>query len=94
MLQMCGPTGIGFLYGKSELLFAMPPFLGKPFAFQTYELRRLPMIILESSTHFLGGFFIFPCFFEIPGGGEMISDVYLDHSTYAEPPSRLVVFMA
>lgn len=24
------------------------------------------------------------------GGGEMISDVYLDHSTYAEPPSRFV----
>jgi hypothetical protein len=24
------------------------------------------------------------------GGGEMISDVYLDYSTYAEPPSRLV----
>ncbi|XP_052185888.1 cysteine desulfurase 1, chloroplastic [Diospyros lotus] len=47
--KMCGPTGIGFLYGKSELLSAMPPFLG---------------------------------------GGEMISDVYLDHSTYAEPPSR------
>ncbi|KAG5525361.1 hypothetical protein RHGRI_031886 [Rhododendron griersonianum] len=41
--------GVGFLYGKSELLSAMPPFLG---------------------------------------GGEMISDVYLDHSTYAEPPSR------
>ncbi|KAL3520992.1 hypothetical protein ACH5RR_019141 [Cinchona calisaya] len=47
--KMCGPTGIGFLYGKSELLNAMPPFLG---------------------------------------GGEMISDVFLDHSTYAEPPSR------
>ncbi|KAL8465222.1 hypothetical protein ACS0TY_034647 [Phlomoides rotata] len=47
--KMCGPTGIGFLYGKSELLSAMPPFLG---------------------------------------GGEMISDVYLDYSTYAEPPSR------
>ncbi|KAE8037590.1 hypothetical protein FH972_010168 [Carpinus fangiana] len=47
--KMCGPTGIGFLYGKSDLLSAMPPFLG---------------------------------------GGEMISDVYLDHSTYAEPPSR------
>lgn len=30
MLQMCGPTGIGFLYGKSELLSAMPPFLGMP----------------------------------------------------------------
>ncbi|AAF22900.1 T27G7.17 [Arabidopsis thaliana] len=46
---MCGPTGIGFLYGKSDLLHSMPPFLG---------------------------------------GGEMISDVFLDHSTYAEPPSR------
>ncbi|KAI3746437.1 hypothetical protein L6452_08870 [Arctium lappa] len=47
--KMCGPTGVGFLYGKSELLAAMPPFLG---------------------------------------GGEMISDVFLDHSTYADPPSR------
>ncbi|XP_065877389.1 cysteine desulfurase 1, chloroplastic [Euphorbia lathyris] len=47
--KMCGPTGIGFLYGKSELLSTMPPFLG---------------------------------------GGEMISDVFLDHSTYADPPSR------
>ncbi|POO01516.1 Cysteine desulfurase [Trema orientale] len=47
--KMCGPTGIGFLYGKSNLLSAMPPFLG---------------------------------------GGEMISDVFLDHSSYAEPPSR------
>ncbi|XP_020240606.1 cysteine desulfurase 1, chloroplastic isoform X1 [Cajanus cajan] len=47
--KMCGPTGIGFLYGKIDLLSSMPPFLG---------------------------------------GGEMISDVYLDHSTYAEPPSR------
>ncbi|WRX33108.1 Aminotransferase class V domain - like 10 [Theobroma cacao] len=47
--KMCGPTGIGFLFGKSYLLSAMPPFLG---------------------------------------GGEMISDVFLDHSTYAEPPSR------
>ncbi|ERN04231.1 cysteine desulfurase 1, chloroplastic isoform X1 [Amborella trichopoda] len=47
--KMCGPTGIGFLYGKSKLLSSMPPFLG---------------------------------------GGEMIADVFLDHSTYAEPPSR------
>ncbi|KAK3003058.1 hypothetical protein RJ639_018940 [Escallonia herrerae] len=47
--KMCGPTGVGFLYGKSQLLSDMPPFLG---------------------------------------GGEMISDVFLDHSTYAEPPSR------
>jgi cysteine desulfurase/selenocysteine lyase len=25
---MCGPTGIGVLYGKKQLLEAMPPFLG------------------------------------------------------------------
>lgn len=46
---MCGPTGVGFLYGKSELLLSMPPWMG---------------------------------------GGEMIRDVYFDHSTYQEPPSR------
>ena len=26
--KMCGPTGIGVLYGRHELLEAMPPFLG------------------------------------------------------------------
>ena len=26
--KMCGPTGIGVLYGKSDLLEEMPPFLG------------------------------------------------------------------
>jgi cysteine desulfurase/selenocysteine lyase len=26
--KMCAPTGIGFLYGKQELLEEMPPFLG------------------------------------------------------------------
>lgn len=25
---MCGPTGIGFLYGKLDLLRAMPPVYG------------------------------------------------------------------
>eukprot|EP00898_Chlorokybus_atmophyticus_P000936 jgi/Chlat1/1843/Chrsp14S02228 len=47
--KMCAPTGIGFLYGKLDVLRGMPPFMG---------------------------------------GGEMIADVFLDHSTYAEPPSR------
>ena len=47
--KMCGPTGAGFLYGKLDILSAMPPFLG---------------------------------------GGEMIQDVYLDHSTYAELPHK------
>ena len=47
--KMCGPTGIGFLYGKLALLRSMPPFLG---------------------------------------GGSMIKDVFLDHSTYADLPER------
>jgi cysteine desulfurase / selenocysteine lyase len=47
--KLCGPTGIGFLYGKLDLLQSMPPFLG---------------------------------------GGEMIADVFLDHSTYAELPHK------
>ena len=47
--KMCGPTGIGFLWGRLELLESMPPWMG---------------------------------------GGEMIQDVYLEYSTYADPPSR------
>jgi len=47
--KMLAPTGIGFLYGKLELLKSMPPFFG---------------------------------------GGEMIAEVYLDYSTYAELPHK------
>lgn len=47
--KMCAPTGIGFLYGKLDLLRSMPPFLG---------------------------------------GGEMIADVFLDRSTYADLPHK------
>jgi cysteine desulfurase/selenocysteine lyase len=47
--KMLGPTGIGALYGKAELLDAMPPFLG---------------------------------------GGEMIDEVFLDHSTYGKIPHK------
>ncbi|HBL11121.1 MAG TPA: cysteine desulfurase [Cyanobacteria bacterium UBA11162] len=47
--KMCAPTGIGFLYGKLDLLLAMPPFMG---------------------------------------GGEMISEVFLDHSTYGDLPHK------
>ena len=47
--KMCGPTGAGFLYGRLEILNAMPPFMG---------------------------------------GGEMIQDVSLDQSTYAELPHK------
>ncbi len=47
--KMCAPTGIGFLYGKQEVLRSMSPFLG---------------------------------------GGEMIADVFLDYSTYADIPHK------
>jgi cysteine desulfurase / selenocysteine lyase len=47
--KMLAPTGIGFLYGKQELLEEMPPFFG---------------------------------------GGEMISEVYLDHFTCGELPHK------
>ncbi len=47
--KMCGPTGIGVLWGKRTLLEAMPPFMG---------------------------------------GGSMIKLVELDHSTYADVPTR------
>ncbi|MEA5422014.1 SufS family cysteine desulfurase [Synechococcus sp. CCY9202] len=47
--KLCGPTGMGFLWAREELLEAIPPFLG---------------------------------------GGEMIQDVYLDHSTWAELPHK------
>lgn len=47
--KMCGPTGIGFLWGKEDILNSMPPY---------------------------------------KGGGEMIDEVYMDHSTYAKAPAR------
>ncbi|RJP52891.1 MAG: cysteine desulfurase [Anaerolineaceae bacterium] len=37
--KMCGPTGIGVLYGKSALLDAMPPFLGGGDMIKEVKLR-------------------------------------------------------
>jgi cysteine desulfurase / selenocysteine lyase len=37
--KMCGPTGIGALYGKSVLLEAMPPFLGGGDMIKEVKLR-------------------------------------------------------
>jgi cysteine desulfurase/selenocysteine lyase len=37
--KMCGPTGIGALYGKSKLLEAMPPFLGGGDMIKEVKLR-------------------------------------------------------
>ncbi|NJL81886.1 MAG: SufS family cysteine desulfurase [Chloroflexaceae bacterium] len=47
--KMCAPTGIGFLWGKLEILEEMPAFMG---------------------------------------GGEMISEVFLDRFTYGELPHK------
>jgi len=38
--KMCGPTGIGALYGKADLLDAMPPFLGGGDMIKTVHLRE------------------------------------------------------
>ncbi len=37
--KMCGPTGIGILYGKKEFLEAMPPFLGGGDMIKRVQLR-------------------------------------------------------
>jgi cysteine desulfurase/selenocysteine lyase len=37
---MCGPTGIGVLWGRAELLDAMPPFLGGGSMIETVEMAR------------------------------------------------------
>ena len=47
--KMCGPTGVGMLYGKTELLEKLPPY---------------------------------------QGGGEMISEVTFEQTTYAELPHK------
>lgn len=45
--KMCGPTGIGVLYGKSKLLNEMPPFLGggemiKSVQFRSFTVNDVP----------------------------------------------------
>jgi cysteine desulfurase/selenocysteine lyase len=45
--KMCGPTGIGALYGKADLLETMPPFLGggdmiKEVKLRTFRPNSLP----------------------------------------------------
>jgi len=45
--KMCGPTGIGALYGKAELLEKMPPFLGggdmiKEVKLRSFRVNALP----------------------------------------------------
>ncbi len=44
--KMCGPSGIGVLYGKRELLEAMPPFLGGGDMIKEVHLRSFRPNIL------------------------------------------------
>jgi len=37
--KMCGPTGLGVLYGRKDLLEAMPPFMGGGDMIKTVHLR-------------------------------------------------------
>jgi len=37
--KMCGPTGIGVLYGRKEVLEAMPPFMGGGDMIKSVQLR-------------------------------------------------------
>ncbi|OAY81793.1 Cysteine desulfurase 1, chloroplastic [Ananas comosus] len=56
--KMCGPTGIGFLYGKSELLSSMPPFLGGgemiADVFHDYSTYAEPPSRFEAGTPAIG----------------------------------------
>jgi cysteine desulfurase/selenocysteine lyase len=38
--KLCGPTGIGVLWGRGELLAAMPPFLGGGSMIETVTMER------------------------------------------------------
>lgn len=55
---MCGPTGIGFLYGKSELLNAMPPFLGKHLFIFMFAKLMVTIKAIETRDLFLFNHFI------------------------------------
>src|SRR3712207_1740146 len=46
--KMCGPTGIGVLWGRADLLAAMPPFLGGGSMLETVTLERPPFADRES----------------------------------------------
>ncbi|MBI2547786.1 SufS family cysteine desulfurase [Candidatus Woesearchaeota archaeon] len=57
--KMCGPTGIGVLYGKRALLEKMPPFqtggdMIRSVTFQTAEWNELPMKFEAGTQHIAG----------------------------------------
>lgn len=58
--KMCGPTGIGVLYGKKELLEKLPPFLFggdmiKEVSFEDSKWNELPWKFEAGTPHIAGG---------------------------------------
>jgi cysteine desulfurase/selenocysteine lyase len=57
--KMCGPTGIGFLYGKRALLDAMPPFLTggdmiRSVGYETTTFNELPWKFEAGTSNIAG----------------------------------------
>ena len=58
--KMCGPTGIGFLYGKEELLYKIPPYQGggemiKEVTFEKTTYADLPYKFEAGTPNIAGG---------------------------------------
>lgn len=58
--KLCGPTGIGVLYGKSQWLEAMPPFMGggdmiASVTFEKTTYNTLPYKFEAGTPHIAGG---------------------------------------
>jgi len=58
--KMCGPTGIGFLYGKAKLLDAMPPYQGggdmiRTVTFEKTTYNELPYKFEAGTPNIAGG---------------------------------------
>jgi len=58
--KMCGPTGVGFLYGKSELLNILPPYQGggemiKEVTFEKTTYAELPHKFEAGTPNISGG---------------------------------------
>jgi cysteine desulfurase / selenocysteine lyase len=58
--KMCGPTGIGFLYGKTKLLDAMPPYQGggdmiRTVTFEKTTYSELPYKFEAGTPNIAGG---------------------------------------
>jgi cysteine desulfurase/selenocysteine lyase len=72
--KLCGPTGIGFLYGKSKLLDAMPPYQGggdmiRTVTFEKTTYNDLPYKFEAGTPNIAGGIGIGAAFDYLNGIG-------------------------